>query len=83
MPALSVRSYNNDRQKLTDEDQQISRLEVHRDLIGWVIQELERANISSQRTTGNDPEGDILIINPEDAPKVKEIIADIKRKFNG
>ncbi|MEG4853419.1 hypothetical protein QUB10_21340 [Microcoleus sp. B5-D4] len=67
----------------TDEDQQISRLEVHRDLIGWVIQELERANIYSQRTIGNDPKGDILIINPEDAPKVKEIIADIQRKFNG
>ena len=34
-----------DKNWMTDEDQQISRLEVHRDLIGWVIQELERANI--------------------------------------
>ncbi|MEG3862347.1 hypothetical protein [Microcoleus sp. herbarium12] len=68
---------------MTDEDQQISRLELHRDLIGWVIQELERANIYSQRTIRNDPNGDILIINPEDAPKVKQIIQDIQRKFNG
>lgn len=67
----------------TDEDKQIFRLEVHRDLIGWVIQELERVNIHSQRTINNDPNGDVLIINPEDAPKVQEIIRDLQRKFNG
>ena len=72
-----------DKNWMTDEDQQISRLEVHRDLIGWVIQELERANIYSQRTIGNDPNGDILIINLEDTLKVKEIIQDIQRQFNG
>ncbi|MBO0349519.1 hypothetical protein J0895_10440 [Phormidium pseudopriestleyi FRX01] len=67
----------------TDEDRMIHKLTVHKNLITWVIQQLEKENIPCQRTTGNDPNGDILVINPEQAPSVKEIIRGINRQFNG
>lgn len=67
----------------TDEDRMIHKLTVHKNFITWVIQQLEKENIPCQRTTGNDPNGDILVINPEQTPRVKEIIRGINRQFNG
>jgi hypothetical protein len=67
----------------TDEDRMIHKLTVHKNLITWVIQQLEKENIPCQRTTGNDPNGDILVINPEQTPRVQEIIRGINRQFNG
>ena len=49
----------------TDEDRQILRLKIHRDLIGWIIQELNQEGIPAKRTTGGNPKGDILIVNAE------------------
>ncbi|MCT7953816.1 hypothetical protein [Laspinema palackyanum] len=67
----------------TDEDRMIQKLTVHKNLITGVIQQLEKENISCQRTTGNDRNGDILLINPDQAPRVQEIIRGINRQFNG
>jgi hypothetical protein len=47
---------------MTDEDEQIARLEIHRDLIGWLIAELHKEGIRAERTTGSSPKGDILIV---------------------
>jgi hypothetical protein len=66
----------------TDEDKMIHKLTVHRNFIGWVINELNDRGIPSKRTTGNDSKGDILLINPKDAPRVKKIIQEIHNKFN-
>ncbi|MFB2897348.1 hypothetical protein ACE1CI_30900 [Aerosakkonemataceae cyanobacterium BLCC-F50] len=66
----------------TDEDRMRYDLLVHKNLIGWVIKELDKAGIPSKRTKGNDPNGDILLINPEDDPRVKEIINNIQKRFN-
>lgn len=66
----------------TDEDKLIERLIVHKKLIGWVIQQLEAEEIKCERTTGNDPKGDILYFNPEDEPKIKEIVRKINQKYN-
>jgi hypothetical protein len=49
----------------TDEDRQIERLRVHRNLVTWVIRALAQANISATRTIGNREEGDIYIMNIE------------------
>jgi hypothetical protein len=49
----------------TDEDRQIERLLVHRNLVNWVIWALAQANISATRTIGNREEGDIYIMNIE------------------
>ncbi|WP_277882381.1 hypothetical protein ACOWPH_20060 [Anabaena sp. PCC 7938] len=35
-----------------------------------------------KRTTGNDSNGDILYYNPEDEPKVKEIVRQINKQYN-
>ncbi len=67
---------------MTDEDKMIYKLTVHRDFIGWVINELKKAGISAKRTTGNDPKGDILLVKPDDAPQVKEIVRKIQNKYN-
>lgn len=65
-----------------DEDKMIYKLKVYRDFIGWVINKLKEEGISAQRTIENDRKGDILLINPDDAPRVKEIIRQIQKKYN-
>ena len=63
----------------TDEDKMIERLTIHKNMIGWLIKKLKAEGIECQRTTGNDPNGDILLINPKDVPRVKEIVRQIKK----
>jgi len=67
---------------MTDEDKMIYKLTVHRNFIGWIIDQLKEEGISAERTTGNDPKGDILIIQPDDAPRVKEIVRKMQNKYN-
>lgn len=67
---------------MTDEDEQIARLEVHRDMIGWVIIELGKEGIQAKRTTGNNPKGDILIVNEQDVPRVKQLLRNLQIEFN-
>jgi len=71
-----------DRKFDTDEDAMAHRLFVHRDMIGWLIRQLAEEGIQCERTTGNDPNGDILIVNEEDTSKVKQIIQSYQRKYN-
>lgn len=66
----------------TDEDRQIARLKIHRDLIGWIIKELRKEGIQAERTSGGNPNGDILIVNPDNVPRVKEILRQIQKRFN-
>ncbi|MEQ8468248.1 hypothetical protein [Coleofasciculus sp. B1-GNL1-01] len=66
----------------TDEDKQIARLKIHRDLIGWIIKELRQEGILAERTVGGNPDGDILIVNQDHVPRVKEIIRQMQRRFN-
>lgn len=66
----------------TDEDKQIARLKIHRDLIGWIIQELRQEGILAERTVGGNANGDILIVNQDQVPRVKEIIRQMQRRFN-
>lgn len=61
----------------TDEDKMIAKLELHRDIIGKMIELLKKNGIECERTTGNDSNGDILYFNPEDEPKVKAIIRNL------
>ncbi|MGK7876356.1 MAG: hypothetical protein AB4426_24580 [Xenococcaceae cyanobacterium] len=65
----------------TDEDRKIYQLLVHKNLIGWVIEKLYEQGIPSQRTRNDDEKGDILIINQEDIPKVKETICNLHKQF--
>lgn len=71
-----------DRKFDTDEDGMAHRLFVHRDMIGWVIKQLAQEGIQCERTTGNDRNGDILIINEQDTSRVKQIIRDYQNKYN-
>ncbi|MGB3264575.1 MAG: hypothetical protein WBA89_11495 [Microcoleus sp.] len=67
---------------MTDEDELIARLEVHRDMIGWLIMELSKEGIQAKRTTGNNPKGDILIVNHQDVPRVKQLLRNWQIEFN-
>ncbi|MBE9187098.1 hypothetical protein IQ270_21170 [Microcoleus sp. LEGE 07076] len=67
---------------MTDEDELIARLEVHRDMIGWLIMELSKEGIQAKRTTGNNPKGDILIVNQQDVPRVKQLLRNWQIEFN-
>ncbi|GAB4462276.1 MAG: hypothetical protein OHK0037_12920 [Elainellaceae cyanobacterium] len=66
----------------TDEDRMIARLEAHRDLITWVIEQLRAEGISCDRTIGNDSHGDILYYHAEDESKVKAIVRQMNAKWN-
>lgn len=68
---------------MTDEDELIARLEVHRDMIGWLIIELSKEGIQAERTTGNSPKGDILIVDDRDVPRVKQLLRNLQIEFNG
>lgn len=63
---------------LTDEDQMIYHLTVHRNMITWLMRQLQREGIEAQRTTGNDPRGDIILLNPEDVPRAQQIIRELR-----
>jgi len=67
----------------TDEDMMIHHYEVHRDMIKRVIEQMAKEGIPCERTTGSSPKGDILIVKPEDASRVKDIIRQIQSKYNG
>jgi hypothetical protein len=67
---------------MTDEDRQIERLLVHKKIIGWLIAELKKQGIEAKITTNNSPKGDILIVNKEDAFRVKKILRNLQAKFN-
>ncbi|MEB3885504.1 hypothetical protein [Lyngbya sp. CCY1209] len=71
-----------DRKWETDEDRMMNRLEAHRDFITWLIKKLKAEGIECDRTTGNDPNGDILYYNPEDEEKVKKIVREINSEYN-
>jgi hypothetical protein len=62
---------------LTDEDRMIYRLKVHRNMITWVLKRLSDEGIQAKRTTGNDPHGDIVLLDPDDIPHVQQIIRTI------
>jgi hypothetical protein len=62
----------------TDEDLFIYRLHVHRNMITWVIKRLADAGIQAKRTTRNDPQGDIVLLDPADIPRVQQIIREIQ-----
>lgn len=67
---------------LTDEDRMISRLKVHRNMITWVIKRLADEGIHARRTTRNDPHGDIVLLDPDDIPRVQQIIRVIQEEEN-
>lgn len=66
----------------TDEDEMIYHLELHRDTISWLCKQLDRKGIKNKRTRGNSAEGDILLIKPEDAGVVRQMIRELHKKFN-
>lgn len=71
-----------DREFETDEDRMMNRLEAHRDFITWLIKKLQAEGINCERTTGNDPGGDILYYNPDHEEKVKEIVRQMHSEYN-
>ncbi|WP_221034597.1 hypothetical protein [Pseudomonas viridiflava] len=66
----------------TDEDEMIYHLLLHRDTISWLCEQLDRMGIKNTRTRGNSAEGDILLIKPEDAEVVRQMIRELHKKFN-
>ncbi|MEG4418279.1 hypothetical protein QUA70_06670 [Microcoleus sp. LAD1_D5] len=52
-------------------------------MIGWLIIELSKEGIQAQRTTGNSPKGDILIVDDRDVPRVKQLLRNLPIEFNG
>jgi len=45
--------------------------------------ELSKEGIQAKRTTGNNPKGDILIVNQQDVPRVKQLLRNFHIEFNG
>lgn len=66
----------------TDEDEMIHHLELHRDTISWLCKLLDKKGIKHKRTRGNSAEGDILLVKPEDAEAVRQMIRELHRTFS-
>jgi outer membrane lipopolysaccharide assembly protein LptE/RlpB len=67
---------------MSDEDRMIEIYIKHRNLKRFVIKKLKEQGINCQETTKNDPKCDILIVNPEDSSRVKEIINQMQNQSN-
>jgi hypothetical protein len=67
----------------TDEDLQIARLIIHRDLIGWIIQSLSLVGILAERTKGNNVNGDIRLLAAADITAAKTRLRQISEQFQG
>jgi hypothetical protein len=57
-----------------DEDPMIETYKLHKNIKNLVIERLKAEGIDCKATTGNDPNGDILIIRKKDVVRVQEII---------
>lgn len=68
--------------EISDEDRLIRVLQLHKALKQWTIATLLRQGIVCQETYGNDEKGDIIVINPEDAPRVQQLLDEIQQQFN-
>jgi hypothetical protein len=67
----------------TDEDLQIARLIIHRDLIGWIMQSLSQVEIPTERTKGNNVNGDIRLMRVEDVVAAKTRLRQISEELQG
>lgn len=67
----------------TDEDRQIQRLLIHRNLVGWVIDRLKQSAIEAVRTTGNDENGDIRLLQAEDVAQAKAVLRSVQQELDG
>lgn len=67
----------------TDEDRQIARLIIHRNLVGWVVQALAEAGIEAVRTSGNDVSGDVRLCSAEDIAAAKNKLRAIQFSLHG
>jgi hypothetical protein len=72
-----------DEQIQTDEDRQIQRLLIHRNLVGWIIARLRQASIAAVRTVGNDENGDIRLLQTEDIFKAKTVLRTVQEELDG
>ncbi|MEM8639171.1 MAG: hypothetical protein AAGG51_10200 [Cyanobacteria bacterium P01_G01_bin.54] len=66
----------------TDEDRMIYRYRVHRDLVGWVMQQLQAKGIGCDRTRGNNPKGDIQLQDTHDLYKAQTVVMELHQQFN-
>lgn len=66
----------------TDEDRMIYRYQIHRDLVGWVMQQLQAKGIPCDRPQGNYPQGDILLHNNSDLDKAQAVVMELHQQFN-
>lgn len=66
----------------TDEDRMIERLTVHRNVITWLLERLAAQGINAARTKGNDPCGDIVFLDPDDVPRVQQMIRALQAEEN-
>jgi hypothetical protein len=68
--------------EISDEDRLIRILQLHKALKQWTITRLRQQGIACQETYGNDEKGDIIVINPSDAPLVQKFLDQIQSQFN-
>lgn len=66
---------------MTDADDVKRKIDVHEGLKNYVM-ELRKEGIECQGTDWYDRNGDILIVNPDEVTRAKEIIRKLKRKFH-
>jgi hypothetical protein len=52
-------------------------------LVGWVINRLRQSEIEAERTTGNDENGDIRLLQTEKIAQAKSILRSVQEELDG
>ena len=70
------------RNKKTDEDKMIHKLTIHKKMISWVLDLLEKEEVESERTYGNEVKGDIYYPSEDDTKTIHKLVRDLNQKYN-
>lgn len=68
--------------KQTDEDKMIHKLSLHKKMISWILNIFSTENIESERTYGNDSNGDIFYSSENDTEKIQRLVRELNNKYN-
>ncbi|MEL6130693.1 MAG: hypothetical protein AAFN18_14365 [Cyanobacteria bacterium J06554_6] len=67
---------------MSAEDTIIAKIVLHQDIKLLVIQLLQQAGVDCEETQFTDPNGDIILVNPDQAEQARVIIRKIQQATN-
>ncbi|MEL6334909.1 MAG: hypothetical protein AAFY78_03190 [Cyanobacteria bacterium J06648_16] len=67
---------------MSAEDAMIAKIILHRDIKLLIMQVLQQSGLDCQEIQFTDPNGDIILVNPDQAEQARAIIREIRQAAN-